>query len=453
MSSSPPIDIQSVSKQQEVVIPRNGGITRSEFQKRRQALAKALTGHSSAYEPGDREHLVIIPSAQRRYMVDKIPYFPFRQATDFRYLTGSLSHDSGVLMMFDDKMNEMNSILLVPNVDPRDERWEGPSMQADEACDLYGVDKAIFMDELPGVLSNWRHTKNLSLWYDYLNPSHQNVHRVVMQFMEGLDTRSQTFHSPRQHLHQLRLRKSPREIKATRQSAHIAATSIAEAIKTSRYHDSETKICAKLDYECRIRGADFLSYPPVVAAGENANIIHYTQYSDNPIAEGDLILVDCGCDFGGYTSDITRTWPLSGQFSQPQKLIYEAVLDVQESLIRKVAVDAGGETVDRLYKEMLTLLGEKLIDIGLIPRKIASDKIEVDAATREFCPHHVTHYLGLDVHDTALISRNIALEENMVITVEPGIYIPKRARSKYLSKVPDIFKGIGGFIYFHNSHF
>ena len=426
-----------------------------DFQSRRLALAEKLAkqgpilgnASSNLKSLARKEHLVIIPSAQRRYMVDKIPYFPFRQATDFRYLTGSLSQNSAVILKFDGALGDVTSTLLLPQVDPREERWEGAQMRTDEACDFFGVDQAIHMDDLPLFLHNQISTsaKDLCLWYDYLNPSHTSVHRTVMRFVEGTNVVNQPVQSPRQAVHQLRLIKGPREIDAMRRTAQIASGAISEAIRTTSAHLSETQIFAKLDYESRMRNADFLAYPPVVAAGDNANIIHYTRYSQQIMEKDDLILVDCGSDYGGYCSDITRTWPLSGKFDPYQKLIYQAVLDVQNSLIEDLSLAAEKETVDNLYKKMLKNLGARLLDIGLITDEIARDETKLNAAVCEFCPHHVSHYLGLDVHDTALVSRNIPLREGMVITVEPGIYIPKNPplNSTYLAKVPAHFRGIG----------
>ena len=126
-------------------------------------------------------------------------------------------------------------------------------------------------------------------------------------------------------------------------------------------------------------------------------------------------------------------------------MIYEAVLDIQEQLIACLTLDAGKESVDKLYKKMQAILGEKLTELGLVSQEVANDPAKLNAACTEFCPHHVSHYLGMDVHDTSLISRNLPLEEGMVITVEPGIYIPLKSplMSKYLSQVPPHFRGIG----------
>jgi Xaa-Pro aminopeptidase len=136
-----------------------------------------------------------------------------------------------------------------------------------------------------------------------------------------------------QAVQQLRLIKSEAEIEAMRTTCQIGAEAMTEAIRSTSKLLSESQVFATVDYESRMRNADFLAYPPVVAAGDHANTIHYTNNTNDNFDRTDLILVDAGCDYGGYSSDITRTWPLSGRFSTYQKLVYEAVLDVQEQLI------------------------------------------------------------------------------------------------------------------------
>ena len=366
-------------------------------------------------------------------------------------MSGSKSHNSAIVLRFNGKGEQLVTTMLLPDVNPKEEIWEGPQMKADEACDVFGVDHALHMEDLPLFLHNqiMHHcgdVKNLILWYDYLNPTHDGIHRTLMRLIEGSQMAIQPVQSPRMAIQRQRLFKSRQEIEAMSKAAQISAEAINTTMKTTLQHNSETKLFAKLDYESRMKGAEFLAYPPVVACGDNANIIHYTRYSKNQYDNDHLVLVDCGCDIGGYASDITRTWPLSGKFSRPQKLIYQVVLDIQRKLLSALSNHAGGKmTVDHLYKLMQEALGQHLLNIGLLPEDLANDSFRLNEAASEFCPHHVSHYLGMDVHDTPLISRNIPLQEGMVITVEPGIYIPRSPRhnSKYLTKVPEQFRGIG----------
>lgn len=183
-------------------------------------------------------------------------------------------------------------------------------------------------------------------------------------------------------------------------------------------------------------GASYLAYPPVVASGLNATTIHYIN-NWQATSAADLVLMDAGkmieqfsffiltytkknlgCEYGGYTSDITRTWPISGSFTQPQLVLYEIVQTVQKELIDVLLKD-GGLSLDSLFDTMCLRLGIYLQEIGLVRKGLVG--MELARAAYAYCPHHVSHYLGMDVHDTSSISRNIHLQPGMVCTVEPGI--------------------------------
>lgn len=191
---------------------------------------------------------------------------------------------------------------------------------------------------------------------------------------------------------------------------------------------------ARVDYKCRMAGASFLAYPPVVAAGQNATIIHYVQNSQLA-KSGEMILMDAGCEYGGYSSDITRTWPVNGQFTDPQRVLYEVIHTLQRDLLQTMLGD-GGQTLDALFDTMCLRLGQLLQEAGLIKRTLTG--IELSRAAFKLCPHHVSHYLGMDVHDTPLMSRQLLLVPGMVCTVEPGIYIAADNVD-----VPVEFRGMG----------
>lgn len=181
-------------------------------------------------------------------------------------------------------------------------------------------------------------------------------------------------------------------------------------------------------------GASFLAYPPVVAAGSNATIIHYVQNTQLARA-GEMILMDAGCEYGGYSSDITRTWPVDGNFTDAQRVLYEVIYLLQKDLIATMLKD-GGQTLDALFDTMCLRLGQLLQEAGLLKRTLTG--IDLSRAAFKFCPHHVSHYLGMDVHDTPLMSRQRLLLPGMVCTVEPGMYIATDCKD-----VPAEFRGIG----------
>lgn len=191
---------------------------------------------------------------------------------------------------------------------------------------------------------------------------------------------------------------------------------------------------ARVDYKCRMAGASFLAYPPVVAAGRNATIIHYVQ-NTQLAKSGEMILMDAGCEYGGYSSDITRTWPVNGRFTDPQRVLYEVIWTLQKDLLNTMLKD-GGQTLDALFDTMCLRLGQLLQEAGLLKRTLAG--IDLSRAAFKLCPHHVSHFLGMDVHDTPLMSRQLLLVPGMVCTVEPGIYIATDN-----TDVPAEFRGIG----------
>ncbi|KAJ3255933.1 hypothetical protein HK103_005849 [Boothiomyces macroporosus] len=222
----------------------------------------------------------------------------------------------------------------------------------------------------------------------------------------------------------LRNIKSSSEINLMRNSGRIAGRAFQAAMRATKPGMTEHQIHATLEYEVKMQMGTGLSYVPVVASGKNALILHYVQNLQQ-LKDGDLLLVDAGAEYGGYASDITRTWPVNGKFSPAQREVYTAVLKVQKEMIKKSVINA---TLDGLQYETYEMLKEELSRI--LKRTIGSREMNT------LYPHHVGHYIGLDVHDTASISRSKPLEEGMCITIEPGIYIPDT--DEY-----GIYRGIG----------
>ncbi|EDV27421.1 uncharacterized protein TRIADDRAFT_21089, partial [Trichoplax adhaerens] len=224
-------------------------------------------------------------------------------------------------------------------------------------------------------------------------------------------------------IHSLRIIKSSSEIDLMKLSAITASRAMAETMKASNAGISEAFLHAYFEFECRKNGADALAYPPVVAGGRRANILHYTKNSQL-IVDDELVLVDAGCDYRCYSSDISRTWPINGRFNRAQRQLYEAILDVQETCIKACKP---GISLNDLYVIM-----QKQLESNVVGKFILLQ------ICNNLCPHHVGHYLGMDVHDTTSISTTKQLEEHMVITVEPGIYIPHDA-----DYIHTEFRGIG----------
>ncbi|KAF2901085.1 hypothetical protein ILUMI_05141 [Ignelater luminosus] len=404
-------------------------IQQNELQERRQKLIENITYHTSKYNKDIKRHLIIVPSATKQYMSDKIPYV-FRQSTDFLYLSGCLEPDSCLVLATTESPSQHCVTMFMRETDSHSELWDGPRTSIEDAVGLFGVDQALPVSELGSYIKFYMKSNPQSiLWYDYITPVQKNIHKVMQDFLN--EKFNKLWESPNRFIHQLRLIKSPAEIKLMQKSCDIASDAIAKTIRFARPGLSEHQIFANMEYECKMNGAEYLAYPPVVAGGNRANIIHYIN-NNQIVNDGEMVLMDAGCEYHGYSSDITRTWPINGKFNQQQIAIYEALLDVQADLI-KMCCDF--PSLDYLFETMCTLLGKQLQNIGLIPKTVSSASLIKMAY--QFCPHHVSHYLGMDVHDTSTISRSIKIEPGMIITVEPGVYVT------YNHRVPKEFQGMG----------
>ncbi|KAG8259567.1 Xaa-Pro aminopeptidase 3, variant 2 [Homalodisca vitripennis] len=430
------------------------GIQKDEFSERRNTFI-----HNILQTESKSNHLVIIPSATRVYMSEKIPYV-FRQNTDFLYLTGCLEPDCALVLTASQE-NDVMSTLFLRKKDKRAEKWDGPRTACDDGCFnnvsvqrqllaiaklelhlstegcevesqvniqcgvtlqgvegavyLFGVDQALPISELNKFLVTYAKTYNkFTLWYDFLSCIHPEIHAVIKSFSSSS---VKVVESPKPIIHQQRLIKSPAEQKLMAKTCEIASKAMVNTIAATKPGVTEHLLFAKMDFECRANGADFLAYPPVVAAGNNANIIHYISNLQKTEA-GEMVLMDAGCSLSGYCSDLTRTWPVSGHFTDSQRILYEIVLETQQQLI---SLCHSQYTLDHLFNVMCHILGQKLIEAGVF--KNSADKNHPSKMAYDLCPHHASHYLGMDVHDTSTVSRTIAMKQGMVITVEPGLYI------------------------------
>ncbi|ELT89493.1 hypothetical protein CAPTEDRAFT_172665 [Capitella teleta] len=388
----------------------------------------------SLHQNQQSDHIIIIPSASKSYMTHDIP-FPFRQNTDFLYLSGFLEPNSVlVLEAKSGKLPDHTATLFVPRKDPHRELWDGPRSGKEGTLSLTGVDSAENIDDLELFLQLYANeNKGFVLWYNYSKPVHSEFHKKYFaDFIKN--NRHGVIENPRSLVQSLRLYKSAAEMQLMQKTCDIASAAFVETMKFSRPGVNEAHLYAKMDYECRVNGADILAYPPVVAGGNRANTIHYIN-NNQIVDDGTMVLMDAGCECHGYTSDITRTWPVSGCFTKEQRALYEAVLDVQKHCLK--VCERPGVTLDFIFLEMLRVIAQHLQELNLIPKDLTSHQAQTLA--RQFCPHHVGHYLGMDVHDTDEISRNIKLQPGMVVTIEPGIYIPLNSRHH----VPAGFRGQG----------
>ena len=350
--------------------------------------------------------------------------YPFRQDSYFWYLTG-FNEPNAALLLLKTEQAEKAIIFLRPR-DPLLETWNGRRLGVERAPQQLNVNEAYSIEEfatvLPKILKNLTalyHVPEIHTWGDKL------VAEGAVNFSEILDWRPM--------LSEMRLIKSPNEIRLMQQAGQITALGHIKAMQTTRPNRFEYEIESDILHEFNRHCARFPSYNSIVAGGNNACILHYTE-NDRPLNDGDLVLIDAGCEFAMYAGDITRTFPVNGKFSQPQREIYDLVLKAQKRAIKLLVP---GNSIKQANDEVIRIKTQGLVDLGILKGDV--DTLIEQQAYRQFYMHGLGHWLGLDVHDVGSYGQDKQriLEIGMVITVEPGIYISEDA------DVPEQYKGIG----------
>ncbi|XP_023948956.2 xaa-Pro aminopeptidase 3 [Bicyclus anynana] len=403
------------------------GITQQEYKERRDNLVAKLLEEP---EHIHKTQIIVIPAACKQYMSDKIPYV-FRQNSDFFYLTGCLE-PSAILVLVKPALDDnYKSILFVHEKDSHAELWEGPRTGCSLAAPLFGVDEARPVENFNNYIHRIVSTSKPGvLWYQNESPPNPEIHDSIRSAMRSGHV---SLEQPTTCLHQMRVVKSAAEVELMKETCYIGSQAVNLAMACTKPGMSEHAVSAVLEYSCRMAGAEHGAFPPVVAGGARATHIHYVA-NNQLLEQRDMLLVDSGSQRWLYNSDISRTWPVSGKFSKHHRILYELLLAVQKRLIELLGSQR--PPLDVLFEHMCRLLGTQLQQEGILPRDI--DANELIGRAYRLCPHHVSHYLGLDVHDAPLVRRRVPVRAGMVVTVEPGIYI----RPDDLS-VPPEFRGVG----------
>lgn len=262
------------------------GVSLQELKRRRSKLVESIVQENRAK---NRQQVMIIPASSKVYMSDRIPYV-FRQNTDFLYFSGCQEPDSILVLVC--KEDKSSSVLFVRPKDEHSELWDGPRTGVDIATEMFGTDHALPVTQFEQFLVSLLQKDEKSIvWYDHADVVQPILHKKLCQLVKLTD--NQIFASPKTLFHQARLIKSACEVDLMRKSCEIASKAIRKTIQSSRPGMSEHQLFATVDYECRMHGAEHLAYPPVVAAGKNANIIHYIN-NNQIIQSGDLVLMDAG---------------------------------------------------------------------------------------------------------------------------------------------------------------
>lgn len=370
--------------------------------------------------------VVVLPAAKHYYMTNDIPYV-YRQNNDFSYLTGFA--EPGSVMVLHKHNNQTRFVLFVRERSEHSELWDGPRTGVERAPQAFGCDEAYDVKNLsvllPDILEN---PATKQVYY-------RDIETDATDYKKALD---EVNHVPKAEIkgvmNRLRLVKTPVEIDMMRKSCSISANAFIATMKATGPTCSEHVMSAKIEYECRIRGSQRLAYPPVVATGISCNTLHYVM-NDSIAKDGDLLLMDAGGEYFDYASDITRTWPTNGKFTFGQKAIYEAVLRTQKRVIKaaktQFALDNGKTANVTLAKLQVLAMESTMHELKALG--ITEDPQKLGAVY----PHMIGHFLGMDVHDVPSIGYHEPLQPGMIITVEPGLYMPNE------EWVPEPFRGVG----------
>ncbi|MGM0563108.1 MAG: Xaa-Pro aminopeptidase [Pseudomonadota bacterium] len=396
----------------------------TELKRRRRQLMNSMGEGGIAILPAAPEHIR-----------NRDVYHDYRQDSDFLYLTGFSEPESVAVLIPGREQGEF--ILFCRERDPEKETWDGLRAGQEGAVNEYGADDAFPItdidDILPGLMENrervyytmGRNPVFDKHMMDWLNRVRSGARRGVRAPGEFIDLDHQ--------LHEYRLFKSRGELSAMRKAAKVAASGHKRAMAACRPGVREYQIEAELLYEFR-RNNMTTAYPSIVGGGRNGCILHYIDNRDE-LHDGDLLLIDAGAEYQGYASDITRTFPVNGQFTPAQREVYEIVLEAQLAAIEKTVP---GNNWDDPHQAALKVLVGGLVSLGLLQGKV-SDLIE-SGDYRRFYMHRTGHWLGMDVHDVGdyKVDENWRLlEPGMVTTVEPGLYIAAA------DDIPERFHNIG----------
>ncbi|MDE2091784.1 MAG: Xaa-Pro aminopeptidase [Gammaproteobacteria bacterium] len=386
-----------------------------EFARRRRELIRMM-GHGS---------IAIVPAAHERIR-NRDSHYPFRQDSDFHYLSGFPEPDAVLVLVPGRRQAEY--ILFCRERDPLMETWNGRRAGPEGATREYGADDAFPIsdidDILPGLLENRERVF-------YTMGNYTEFDQRVIGWVNGLRAQAKSgMHTPEEFvslehlLHDMRLYKSKAELTLMRHAAAISVRAHERAMRACRAGMNEAELEAEYLYEFRRHGG-VPAYNPIVGGGANSCILHYVE-NNKPLRDGELVLIDAACEYQCYATDVTRTFPVNGHYTAEQRAIYELVLKAQLAAIDKMRA---GNHWNSPHEEAIKVLTAGLVKLGLLKGSLS--KLIKDESYKKFYMHRTGHWLGLDVHDVGdykVGDEWRELEPGMVMTAEPGIYIAEGTR-------------------------
>ncbi len=391
-------------------------ISEKEYRKRRTRLGRKLKPFSVA----------VLFSASPKTRSNDTEY-PYRQNSNFYYLSG-FKEDNSALVFVKGAKN-FHTYLFVAKKDKTQELWHGKRLGKEKAKELFMVDDVFEIDELNDKLKEFVENKH-HIYHDF------NLEYSKVKILKRHAKNILSYENLASLIGRMRLIKSKAEIKLIKKALKITKKAHHKAMKISKKLQFEYELQAMIEYIFKKNGAYSDAYTSIVACGNSANTLHYID-NDKKLVRNELILIDAGCEYDYYASDITRTIPVTGKFTQAQAEVYEMVLKVQKEII--------GMIKPGILKSKLQKKSEELLCRGMLDLKILQGDLKTlikEKAHRKYYPHGIGHWMGLDVHDECPYKKNngkeIPLAPGMVMTIEPGIYLDEEDEN-----IPKKYRGIG----------
>ncbi len=400
-------------------------MTQQEFLRRRQALLAKMAPASAA----------IIFAAQEATRSNDSEY-PYRQNSDFWYFTG-FNEPESALLLIKSADNHSHSVLFNRVRDLTAEIWFGRRLGQEAAPETLAIDRALpwsdINEQLHLLLNGLDVIYHAQGQYAFADTIVFNALDVLRRGSRQNLSAPATLTDWRPWVHELRLIKSPEEQAVLREAGRISALAHTRAMQKARPGMYEYQLEGEIHHEFNRHGARFPSYNTIVGAGDNGCILHYTE-NESQMRDGQLVLIDAGCELKGYAGDITRTFPVGGKFTAPQRALYDIVL---AALYRSLALYRPGTSIREVTAAAVEVMVTGLVKLGILHGDV--DVLIAENAHRQFFMHGLSHWLGLDVHDVGHygVDRDRLLEPGMVLTIEPGLYIAPDA------DVPAEYRGIG----------
>ena len=396
---------------------------KTQFVRRRHELASAI-----------KFGIAVIPTAAERIR-NKDAHFPYRFDSYFHYLTG-FNEPEAVLVVIGGKPSR--SILFCRVKHEEREIWDGFRYGPEEAKTQFNFDDTFAIDEIDKILPQLIENKDaiftpIGIESNWDNKMMGWLNKTRSRAREGI-TAPASLIDVREILDEMRLIKDPDELNIMRRAAKISAEAHVNAMLATKPEKYEYEIEAELLYHFKKKGSQFPAYTSIVAGGKNACVLHYIE-NNAVLNDGDLLLIDAGCELDGYASDITRTFPVSGKFSGPQRIIYELVLDAQQAAMEATS---RGNSWQAPHDAATKVLAQGFIDLKLCHGSL--DKVLENREYSRYYMHRTGHWLGRDVHDVGNYKDDgqwRSLEPGMVLTIEPGCYI------RSAPDIPEQFWNIG----------